>query len=97
MAQAIPIVSIEWLNESLKAHRFLDWEQYILKDPVAEAKFQFNLKKSLGKAKGHKLLQGYTVVITPNVAPPPTVELKSELQGHFVFYISLLIRFFGAY
>jgi len=69
------------------AERFLDWENYILKDPAAEAKFGFRLRKSLDKAKEKKLLDGYSVVLTPNVAPPPIEELKGKIK--IFFYINL--------
>lgn len=78
LAQGVPIVSIDWLKESASIGRFLEWENYILKDPAAEAKFGFRLRKSLEKAKQKKLLDGYTVVLTPGVAPPPVQELKGK-------------------
>lgn len=76
LAKGIPIVAIDWLRDSEIAKRFLDWENYILKDPAAEAKFGFRLRKSLDKAKEKKMLDGYVVVLTPSVAPPPIEELK---------------------
>lgn len=84
LAMGIPIVAVDWLRDSESAARFLDWENYILKDPAAEAKFSFRLRKSLEKAKEKKLLDGYTVVVTPNVAPPPIEELKSKLKSAFL-------------
>ncbi|OXU20858.1 hypothetical protein TSAR_002851 [Trichomalopsis sarcophagae] len=76
LAQGIPIVSVAWLNDSGKAHRFLNWENYVLQDPAAEAKFKFKLKESLEKASTHRLLEGYTVLITPRITQPPVAELK---------------------
>ncbi|XP_050471672.1 mediator of DNA damage checkpoint protein 1 isoform X3 [Bombus huntii] len=76
LALPVPIVSVDWLINSGKAGRFIELENYILKDLVAEAKFRFKLGKSLEKAKEHKLLKGYTLVLTPNTAPPP-LELKN--------------------
>ncbi|XP_068969358.1 serine-rich adhesin for platelets-like isoform X3 [Bombus flavifrons] len=76
LALPVPIVSVDWLINSEKAGRFIELENYILKDLVAEAKFRFKLGKSLEKAKEHKLLKGYTLVLTPNTAPPP-LELKN--------------------
>ncbi|XP_032452319.1 probable serine/threonine-protein kinase DDB_G0282963 isoform X4 [Nasonia vitripennis] len=76
LAQGIPIVSVAWLNDSGKAHRFLNWENYVLQDPTAEAKFKFKLKESLEKASTHRLLEGYTVLITPRITQPPVAELK---------------------
>ncbi|XP_071855673.1 mutator 2 [Bombus fervidus] len=76
LALPVPIVSVDWLINSEKAGRFIELENYILKDLAAEAKFRFKLGKSLEKAKEHKLLKGYTVVLTSNTAPPP-LELKN--------------------
>lgn len=84
LAKGVPIVSIDWLNDSETAAQFLDWENYILKDPAAEARFGFRLRKSLDKAKEKGLLVGYTIVLTPNVAPPPTEELKGRFLYHVV-------------
>nr|XP_031840738.1 mediator of DNA damage checkpoint protein 1 isoform X1 [Nomia melanderi] len=81
LAQAIPIVSVDWLVESEKAGHFTELANYILKDPAAEAKFGFKLRGSLEKARKQKLLDGYTVVLTPNVAPPPLPELKSIISS----------------
>ncbi|XP_076627805.1 mutator 2 [Colletes latitarsis] len=81
LAQSVPIVSIDWLIESEKVGHFVELKNYILKDPVAEAKFGFKLRGSLEKAKEHKLLEGYTIILTPNVAPPPLPELKSIISS----------------
>nr|XP_033331216.1 mediator of DNA damage checkpoint protein 1-like isoform X3 [Megalopta genalis] len=80
LAQAVPIVSVNWLVESERAGHFAELDNYILKDPAAEAKFGFKLRSSLEKAKKQKLLDGYTVVLTPNVAPP-LPELKSIINS----------------
>ncbi|XP_076383118.1 mutator 2 isoform X2 [Megalopta genalis] len=80
LAQAVPIVSVNWLVESERAGHFAELDNYILKDPAAEAKFGFKLRRSLEKAKKQKLLDGYTVVLTPNVAPP-LPELKSIINS----------------
>lgn len=78
MAMAVPIVSVEWLTESERAGHFLNTADFLLEDPVEEARFKFNLRRSLIKAARSKLLEGYTVVLTPNTSPPPTAELKGE-------------------
>jgi len=80
LAKGIPIVSIDWLKDSESTVQFLDWENYVLKDPVAEAKFGFRLRKSLDKAKEKRLLDGYTVILTSGVAPPPIEELKGKIK-----------------
>ncbi|XP_024890947.1 mediator of DNA damage checkpoint protein 1-like isoform X2 [Temnothorax curvispinosus] len=81
LAKGLPIVAIDWLRDSEAAARFLAWENYILKDPAAEAKFGFRLRKSLDKAKEKKLLDGYIVVLTPSIAPPPIEELKDMVSS----------------
>ncbi|XP_011859903.1 PREDICTED: uncharacterized protein LOC105557314 isoform X2 [Vollenhovia emeryi] len=81
LAKGVPIVAIDWLKDSETAARFLDCENFMLKDPAAEAKFGFRLRKSLDKAKGNRLLDGYVVVLTPNVAPPPIEELKNIVSS----------------
>ncbi|XP_043528088.1 mediator of DNA damage checkpoint protein 1-like isoform X3 [Frieseomelitta varia] len=76
LALSVPIVSVDWLIASEKTGHFIELENYILKDSAAETKFRFKLEESLEKAKEHKLLEGYTLVVTPNVTPPPP-ELKN--------------------
>lgn len=80
LAQSIPIVSVDWLLASEKAKRFVELEDYILKDSEAEVKFGFELERSLEKAKNHKLLDGYTVVLTRSVVPRRP-ELKSIIAS----------------
>ncbi|CAK9823303.1 Mediator of DNA damage checkpoint protein 1 [Anthophora retusa] len=81
LALSVPIVSVDWLVNSGMVGHFVDLDDYILEDPVAEAKFNFKLRDSLKKAKDHKLLEGYTIVVTPNVAPPPISELRSIITS----------------
>ncbi|XP_043682592.1 FHA domain-containing protein PS1 [Vespula pensylvanica] len=81
LANAVPIVSINWLHESKKAGRFLDWENYMLKDPAMEAKYGFRLRKSLDKARERKLLDGYVVLLTPNIISPPISELRTMIAS----------------
>ncbi|KZC10654.1 Mediator of DNA damage checkpoint protein 1, partial [Dufourea novaeangliae] len=81
LAQSVPIVAVNWLVDSEKSGHFLELDNYILKDPVTETKFGFILRESLHKAKKQKLLDGYTIVLTPNVAPPPLPELKSIISS----------------
>ncbi|KAK2583142.1 hypothetical protein KPH14_009166 [Odynerus spinipes] len=81
LARAVPIVSINWLHESKRVGHFLDWENYMLKDPAMEAKYGFRLRKSLDKAREQKLLDGYTVLLSPNIESPPIVELKTMITS----------------
>lgn len=93
LAKGVPIVAINWLRDSESAARFLDWESYILKDPVAEAKFGFRLRRSLDKAKEKKLLDGYTILLTPNIAQPPIKELKGKLKHYYPIIQNIFSRF----
>ncbi|XP_035737369.1 uncharacterized protein LOC118448339 isoform X2 [Vespa mandarinia] len=81
LANAVPIVSVNWLHESKRAGRFLDWENYMLKDPAMEAKYGFRLRKSLDKARERKLLDGYVVLLTPNILSPPISELRTMIAS----------------
>lgn len=81
LAKGIPIVSVNWLLESKRAGHFLDWNNYLLKDPVMEAKYGFRLRKSLEKAKEQRLLDGYKVILTPNIVLPPIPELKAMIAS----------------
>ncbi|XP_012256788.2 mediator of DNA damage checkpoint protein 1 [Athalia rosae] len=81
MAMAVPIVPVGWLTESESIGHFLDTADHVLQDPVEEAKFKFNLRRSLENAANHKLLEGYTVVLTPNTSPPPNAEMKGMIQA----------------
>ncbi|XP_078045157.1 mutator 2 [Augochlora pura] len=80
LAQAVPIVSVHWLVQSERAGSFAVLDNYVLKDSAAETKFGFSLSQSLKKAKKQKLLDGYTVVLTPNVTPP-LPELKTIINS----------------
>ena len=91
LALSVPIVSVDWLITSEKTGHFIEIENYILKDPAAETKFHFKLKESLEKAKEHKLLEGYTLVVTPNVTPAPP-ELKSMF-----YYKNMLCLYYKEY
>lgn len=92
LATGTPIVSSDWLKDSVSAGRFLDWEDYMLLDTAGEAKFGFKLKKSLERAKEKRLLDGYTVVLTPNVAPPSKQELKGKILDRLHYILTFILR-----
>ncbi|EGI57450.1 PREDICTED: MATH and LRR domain-containing protein PFE0570w [Acromyrmex echinatior] len=81
LAKSVPIVAIDWLTESKTKKEFIDWEKHILKDPEAETRYDFKLRESLDKAREKKMLDGYIVVLTPNVGPPPIKELKDIVSS----------------
>ncbi|KAI9494375.1 hypothetical protein BDB00DRAFT_974414 [Zychaea mexicana] len=68
----LPVVTEDWVNDSLKAGELLDTEEYVVSDPEKEEKYCFNLRESLEIARenrktvdrGHirgTLLEGYNV------------------------------------
>ncbi|XP_066589436.1 uncharacterized protein [Prorops nasuta] len=81
LAASVPIVSINWLHDSQTAGTFLDYDNYILKDPAMEAKFGFKLRKSLEISRQKKLLDGYIVILTSNIPTPPITELKNMITA----------------
>lgn len=82
LSKGIPIVSASWLENSSKANRFLNWEDYLLKDPAGESRYQCNLQESLEKARRHKFLEGFTILLAPHTTPP-TSELKGNNNYHY--------------
>ena len=91
LAKSAPIVAIDWLTESKIKKEFIDWEKHILKDPEAETRYDFKLRESLDKAREKKMLDGYIVVLTPNVGPPPIKELKGNME---IFLYQLIYKIF---
>lgn len=53
-------------------------DEFIVSDKDAERKYNFQLKKSLAKARTNQLLAGYTVLVTPSVKPGP-----KDMKGSF--------------
>lgn len=49
LAKGIPIVTSRWLDASAKNGEFAPTEPYLTTDSVAEKRFNFSLRKSLGK------------------------------------------------
>lgn len=84
LSRGIPILSVKWIMDSAKKSKIQVLDDYIINDSIAENKFQFNLKESLQKAKDKKMLDGWTIVLTPNITAPPVDELK----GNFFFFLN---------
>lgn len=59
------------LKLSLGTFYILDVNEFIIMDKDAERKYNFQLKESLAKARTNRLLEGYTVLVTPSVKPGP--------------------------
>ncbi|KAK9768936.1 regulator of Ty1 Transposition [Basidiobolus ranarum] len=73
------ILTRDWVNQSLKAHTFLDEEGFQLEDEASEKNYQFSLKESLIRAKSKKLLDKMTVYITPSTQPKSST-MKSLIE-----------------
>lgn len=56
----------------------IDVDDFIIMDKDAERKYQFQLKESLVRAQTHRLLEGYTVMVTSSVKPCP-----KDMKGNF--------------
>ncbi|TSN21218.1 PAX-interacting protein 1 [Bagarius yarrelli] len=63
------IVTPEWLQESWKSQKFVDEQNYILRDAEAEVLFSFSLEESLKKAHAAPLFKGKFFYITPGICP----------------------------
>ncbi|XP_070556425.1 mediator of DNA damage checkpoint protein 1-like isoform X1 [Ptychodera flava] len=79
LSRGIPILTPDWLDQCKQAKRFLDIDQYLLKDKQGEDQYRFDLAESRQKALQNSALQGYKVHVTKNVVPPVAV-LKDIIQ-----------------
>ncbi|KAG8737127.1 hypothetical protein FRC10_008549 [Ceratobasidium sp. 414] len=75
LPQCKHVVSMKWIQESIKAGKLLKESDYMLKDPENEKKYQFSLAESIKriKANGGKLLEGHTFYLTEKLG----VEIKA--------------------
>lgn len=53
MIRGIPIVTPEWIRQSIKAKKFIAVDHYIVRDMAAEKKFSFNMVVSLSEYTIH--------------------------------------------
>uniref|UniRef100_A0A670J7U9 PAX-interacting protein 1 n=1 Tax=Podarcis muralis TaxID=64176 RepID=A0A670J7U9_PODMU len=63
------IVTPEWLEECFKGQKFIEEQNYILRDAEAEVLFCFSLEESLKKAQETPLFKGKYFYITPGICP----------------------------
>uniref|UniRef100_A0AAY4AE73 PAX-interacting protein 1 n=1 Tax=Denticeps clupeoides TaxID=299321 RepID=A0AAY4AE73_9TELE len=63
------IVTSEWLEESWKSQKFVDEQNYMLRDAEAEVLFCFSLEESLKRAHTAPLFKGKYFYITPGICP----------------------------
>ncbi|XP_023577682.1 mediator of DNA damage checkpoint protein 1 isoform X2 [Octodon degus] len=71
LGKGIPVLSLEWLQQSRKAGHFLPPDQFVVTDPEQEKNFGFSLRDALSRAQERRLLEGYEIHVTPGVRPPP--------------------------
>ncbi|XP_025407831.1 myb-like protein A isoform X3 [Sipha flava] len=69
IAKGCPIVNPNWIKHSYTVKNFQDVDEFLIVDKDAERKYKFQLKESLARAKTSRLLEGYTVLVTPSVKP----------------------------
>ncbi|XP_053117702.1 PAX-interacting protein 1 isoform X2 [Hemicordylus capensis] len=63
------IVTPEWLEECFKGQKFIEEQNYILRDAEAEVLFCFSLEESLKRAQVAPLFKGKYFYITPGICP----------------------------
>ncbi|XP_032939987.1 LOW QUALITY PROTEIN: mediator of DNA damage checkpoint protein 1-like [Catharus ustulatus] len=71
MGRGVPIVTPEWLIQSSHGGVPLSPAPFLPRDPPPERRLRFRLSSALERARGHPLLQGYGVHVTPGVQPCP--------------------------
>ncbi|XP_072110162.1 PAX-interacting protein 1 isoform X1 [Mobula birostris] len=76
------IVTPEWLEESFKSQKFIDEQNFVLRDAEAEVLFCFSLEESLKRAQGAPLFKGKYFYITPGICPSlATMKAIIECAG----------------
>nr|XP_020728915.1 PAX-interacting protein 1-like [Odocoileus virginianus texanus] len=59
----------EWLEECFKCQKFIDKQNYLLRDAEAEVLFSFSLEESLRRAHVSPLFKAKYFYITPGICP----------------------------
>ncbi|XP_020371789.2 PAX-interacting protein 1 [Rhincodon typus] len=76
------IVTLEWLEESFKSQKFIDEQNFVLRDAEAEVLFCFSLEESLKRAQSAPLFKGKYFYITPGICPSlATMKAIIECAG----------------
>ncbi|XP_062955465.1 PAX-interacting protein 1 isoform X2 [Cynocephalus volans] len=76
------IVTPEWLEECFKCQKFVDEQNYILRDAEAEVLFSFSLEESLKRAHISPLFKAKYFYITPGICPSlSTMKAIVECAG----------------
>uniref|UniRef100_A0A674E407 PAX-interacting protein 1 n=1 Tax=Salmo trutta TaxID=8032 RepID=A0A674E407_SALTR len=74
------IVTPEWLEESWKSQKFVDEQNYMLRDAEAEVLFGFSLEESLKRAHTAPLFKGKYFYITPGICPS-LITMKAIVES----------------
>jgi hypothetical protein len=81
LALGIPIVSDQWISDSVTARELLPWEGYIAKDLKNEKLFNVSSDWSAGgSSKREKLFDGNVVMITPELKTSYGAETFKQLR-----------------
>uniref|UniRef100_A0A8C0D4I4 PAX-interacting protein 1 n=1 Tax=Balaenoptera musculus TaxID=9771 RepID=A0A8C0D4I4_BALMU len=76
------IVTPEWLEECFKCQKFIDEQNYLLRDAEAEVLFSFSLEESLRRARVSPLFKAKYFYITPGICPSlSTMKAIVECAG----------------
>lgn len=76
------IVTPEWLEECFKCQKFIDEQNYLLRDAEAEVLFSFSLEESLKRAHASPLFKAKYFYITPGICPSlSTMKAIVECAG----------------
>lgn len=89
ICRSIPIVSVQWIEDSVYNRKFVDPNDYLLKDTMTERRFGFRLETSLERAKEKKIFEGYTFVITSGITKMSFDQLKCM---EIFFYLKEILR-----
>ena len=82
------IVSVEWIEKSSKAKKWLEEEKFVISDKEAEKKWDFKLKKSINTSRNDKLLNDLYFYATSHTKPPPKEisEIVISAGGQVLFF-----------
>lgn len=72
---------------------FKDFDEFLITDKDAERKYKFQLKESLARAKTSRLLEGYTVLVTPSVKPGPKDMKGISFNMAYLFQITIRVTY----
>ncbi|KAI3629621.1 hypothetical protein MIR68_011056 [Amoeboaphelidium protococcarum] len=75
------IVTLNWLEDSIRKKQIQDENFYALKDVESEKALNFSLTHSLNQAKQKKVFTGLTFYPTPKVVPP-IKTLRTIIENH---------------